>query len=440
MNLQILTLFVLNSALCYAQNHDKHSLVYTIDYNSLAANAWLHSLSKKDSLIFTPTNSEPFPISSFNVTMSDSSGSFIFACNGEKVFNKDMEVMKYGDSINVKDEYNDFGNKSFVYNHINAVPLPGRTSEYVFFYNSIYDDVFGRLRRVIRYASIDTDNHEKIGIVVEKNILLDTMDLVPPVLCKHANGHDWWIISAEARDNIIYVYLLSDQGIVGPRVVKAGSDINQIFSKDKSYSFHYLLLTSDGTKLISQKPEGYLDVFDFDRCTGNITFSKSIKNFNTSDFRFSDEIIDACLSPNGKNLYFTTRNELYQTNLLSNNSVKLCHFYSSLNPFLVNLSDSKVLITSQIGSGSAPLLALISNPNLPGNNADVNLQIYNNFTFFSPYLNSLKLPKFPNYRLGKSSEFNEDACNFVNLSINVMDKEYFTLDGKTYFTLKRKYK
>ena len=440
MNLQILTLFVLNSALCYAQNHDKHSLVYTIDYNSLAANAWLHSLSEKDSLIFTPTNSEPFPISSFNVTMSDSSGSFIFACNGEKVFNKDMEVMKYGDSINVKDEYNNFDNNNFVYNHINAIPIPGRTSEYAFFYNSIYDDVFGRLRRVLRYARIDVDNHEKNGIVVEKNIILDTMDLVPPVLCKHANGYDWWIISADARDKVINIYLLSEDGILGPHIFRTGSEINEIFRNQKSYSFHYLLISSDGNHLISQKPEGYLDVFDFDRCTGNITFNKSINNFNTSDFRFSDVIIDACLSPNGKYLYFTTRNELYQTNLLSNNSVKLCHFYSSLNPFLVNLSDSKLLITSQIGSGSAPLLALISNPNLPGNNADVNLQIYNNFTFFAPYLNSLKLPKFPNYRLGKSENYFEDTCNFINHSVNLMDKEYFTKDGKIYFTLKRKYK
>jgi len=255
----------------------------------------------------------------------------------------------------------------------------------------------------IYHSLVDMALQDGQGEVVEKNTLIleDTLDLGKLTAVRHANGRDWWILAAEFDSPRIYRILLEPTGfsLLEPLILEAGPIKHGVgqaaFSPDGRY-FIYLNLFDFG--------ENYLNIFDFDRCTGLLT------NHRKKQFSNIDAAGGVAVSPNSRYLYYIAYQRIYQYDLWTDDILAseftvavydgyqepiLCfdnlafntHFYlGQLAP------DGRIYINNTNGVRS---LHVIENPDEPGEACQVKQH-----SFWLPTYNSFSLPNFPNYRLG----------------------------------------
>lgn len=110
------------------------------------------------------------------------------------------------------------------------------------------------------------------GDVVQKNIQLQSYaatDCIKGI--KHGNGRDWWIISrrSDSSNDEFYEYLISPFGISGPYIFNQGSQT--------SNNAYCIAFSKFGDKFAAISARGLIEIFDFDRCTGNINFNVNIR-------------------------------------------------------------------------------------------------------------------------------------------------------------------
>lgn len=114
----------------------------------------------------------------------DSSGSLLFYTNGEKVWDKNHQVMPNGDGL--------LSNLSSTQAAL-ILPQPGNNQYYYVFTTDDFD--VNSLKYGFRYSVVDMClNNETGDVTMEKNILL--LDTVAEKLTavKHENGIDYWVI------------------------------------------------------------------------------------------------------------------------------------------------------------------------------------------------------------------------------------------------------
>jgi hypothetical protein len=140
---------------------------------------------------------------------------------------------------------------------------------------------------------------------------------------RHANGRDWWVVNHESVGRKFYITLVTEQGFEPPLVQEIGSKHG--FDTPRGNGGGYggsLLFTKNGEKLIVTSGEGIIEEFSFDRCTGLLTFVRTI---HPGVLDFSRVLYWATLSPNSNILYVSNSNlendtyQIEQFDLTSNN-------------------------------------------------------------------------------------------------------------------------
>jgi gliding motility-associated-like protein len=144
----------------------------------------------------------------------DSDGNLLFYTNGEKIWDRNHEVMPNGQSI--------LGNFSSTQGAL-IVPLPqSRNIFYVFTTDGFYES---DLKNGLRYSVVDMCLNDSLGDIVvgQKNILL--LDTVAEKLSAvlHTNGTDYWVVTHKYFSNAFYSYRLTPDGIEEIVVSKIGS-------------------------------------------------------------------------------------------------------------------------------------------------------------------------------------------------------------------------
>ena len=115
---------------------------------------------------------------------------------------------------------------------------------------------------------------------------------------KHGNGRDWWLIFKDndgVADNTFYKYLIDNNGV-------ALADTQNIGSTASTNTIR-LNFNKTGTRLSTINYSGVTDIFDFDRCTGQLSNYQLIKNFT---FPPIAEFWGSEFSANGRFLYIAT--------------------------------------------------------------------------------------------------------------------------------------
>src|SRR6185436_4014720 len=151
---------------------------------------------------------------------------------------------------------------------------------------------------------------------------------------KHANGRDWWLIAHQAGttmqtpSNRYYKYLITPFGISPPDSQDIGSPrlsaLGQtVFSPDgKYFASNYAAING-------------LDVFDFDRCTGNLKLKAHVDIDNEGA-----GVCGAAFSPNSKVLYVNSINHAYQFDMtatdISASKITVAVWDSFASPFAAN--------------------------------------------------------------------------------------------------------
>ena len=348
-----------------------------------------------------------------NSSICDSIGNLLFYTNGIAISNSIGEIMENGDTINpdpFRDNWVDIGYN--LYQGALSLQIPKHPNLYYLFHEERtwdFDDPDHATKVLtLYYTLIDMSFNNGLGKVMEKNIpiIQDTLDYGKITAARHANGIDWWILLPEFDSNRYYRILLTEDGITSIDSQEVGdfvySGLGQaVFSPDGTKYVRYVLKTIN--------MGNFLNIYDFDRCTGLLS---NHKQYNFIDTAYAGGV---AISPNSRFLYVPSFVYTYQYDLeaddieASKDTVAIYDGY--LAPyfattfFLAQLApDNKIYINCNNGVN---VLHVIHNPDEPGNACN-----FEQHGIQLPTFNAFSMPNFPNYRLGQAPDY--DSCDLVN--------------------------
>ncbi|MBK8343716.1 MAG: hypothetical protein IPL12_10665 [Bacteroidetes bacterium] len=122
---------------------------------------------------------------------------------------------------------------------------------------------------------------------------------------KHANGRDWWlghesIPSFSPGLQIDFINCsITPEGILGPYDQYVGSLI------DYHTSIGEMIFSQDGSRL-ALTGHNFVELFDFDRCTGELIEFAYIDNFDPPSFT----TYGFSFSPDGNKIYLSDKSTL----------------------------------------------------------------------------------------------------------------------------------
>ncbi|MEQ1746386.1 MAG: PKD domain-containing protein [Saprospiraceae bacterium] len=329
-----------------------------------------------------------------DAAISDSSGQLLFYFNGIDVFNKAHLVMQNGGLLNAFNETGyDLPQGGII------IPWPGRPNLYLLFhleekwYTLPDGNIFGGCTGCY-YSVVDMAVNNGLGRVMQRKatIVADTVEYGKLAMTRHANGRDWWLMVPEIESNRYYTVLINPFGIYNMGIQSIG--------QNRENGIGQAFFSPNGSRYVIQNAIGglrgyYVDIYDFDRCTGMLGEHEQIHFVDT----FARGVI---IAPNSRWLYVSAADKLFQYDLWSNpvaESGILIAVYQDFNdpfPTLFHRGflapDDKIYLTTSSGSRT---LHVIHKPDEAGTDC----------AFQQPGVrlicnNNSSLPTFPNYRLG----------------------------------------
>lgn len=338
------------------------------------------------------------------------------------IWDRNNLIMQNGDSLN--------GNTSTT-NGALILPMVNDTSRYlvfsigyVFFAPGLYCSLVDM-----------TQNSGLGGVILRDSLVLSGYLAEKLVAVKHANGHDWWVlvhkIIPNDSTNIYYRFLVDSTGVNYPDSQAIGTYYGNPANFNRGI-IGEMTASEDGSKIVSVG-YGMIDMFDFNRCTGELSNFISLAPTNLS--YPNDNFYGTSFSNTGNRLYVSsiagdlgpTNQHLYQYDLTALNipasGTLILQFYIPMFFFGQH----------QIGPNGKIYIATayddfptqhdtIYNKNLSVINDPDSLGLSCNFQPFSVPIglgsSCLGLPNMPNYSLG-ALEINCDSINNIPEASNV---------------------
>lgn len=343
--------------------------------------------------------------------ISDSTGILLYT-NGMQIRNKNYEVVPGADTIG----YGPFW-ESYVTNsgELYGYPLNQGSlflkhedsSDLISLFHTTADflDEFNVLFEVshIYQTVIDLSVNENHGSIVYKDSIIVNDTIVwegKLAACRHANGADWWILAGRRNDKIYYRIQFEQDGEIVVDTFSVGdkvpSGVGQAgFALEGNLYFRYEGLFSSDTG-------AYVNIYDFDRCTGTLSNHRwwTVPVYG---------ICGAAASPNGRYLYVTTALELLQYDLLAEDieasEMVVAEYDGYVEPgwfgtylgMMHPAPDGKIYMVPT--TGSSRVMHVIDSPNIRGPGCNL-LQ----HSIQLPTSNARTLPNFPDFSLAALPE------------------------------------
>jgi len=302
-------------------------------------------------------------ISTFTSTESsasicDDSGALLFYTNGQDIWDKTHNIMSNGDGL--------LGTHTSTQGSL-ILPLPGSST---IFYIFILDQQAGFLSSNgggMSYSIIDMSLNAGNGAVTIKNIPLITPTTEKMSATRHANGESIWISTFGWDDGNIYSYSLTCQGVDENDLVINNLGSVHIGGPQNQAALGQIKFNHAGTKLaMACEFLSLVEIFDFDNATGQVSNPISINSI-TDPYGLE-------FSPDDSRLYITSKGNLYQFDLSSNNATSITN--SILN--VGTMSPASPISAMQIAPDNKiyiaryqqSYLSVINNPDDLGNNCN----------------------------------------------------------------------
>lgn len=327
-----------------------------------------------------------------NANITNASGELLFFTNGVVVGTQYGDTMQNGTGLNPSIYTDWYPSGLFLYQANMIIPDPGDTDLYYLFHNTI-DIMPDFVPHYLYLSVIDMGLDGGTGAVVSKNQVIYTGDVQPGHLTavRHGNGRDWWVYAHEFDNNVFLRWLITPQGLSGP----FSQSIGALRAPDPGQ----VVFSQNGERFAYFAGETGFDLFEVDRCDGT---------FNYEGFVFVDSAtygIGASFSPNGRFVYLSAQNNLYQVDgdapdLQASLSLIATwdSTYSPGPPFATKFGasklapDGKIYISTMNGTDK---LHVINQPDSLCPTCDV---VQHGITLPTYWSNSL--PNHPNYHLG----------------------------------------
>jgi len=392
----LLLCFTVLASICTSQKYDYN---WVMGYDSHLGFPDIEGVFLDFNQIPVSVNYAPVPIwmrTSLGC-ISDSSGQLLFYTNGCSILNVDNEIIENGSGLNPGAISDDLCGVGYPGGRQSCLILPGsQPLEFYLFHKGIYYEEgtssYGG-SNPLYYSLIDMSLNEGKGRVIEKNIPIieDNITYGQLTAVKHANGHDWWVITGGDSNNTYYRILLSDGMLQSFEIQNIGLPSSYHGSRGGQANF-----SPDGTKYIRYSNPDGIFLFDFDQATGLLS---NFLHLPTPEETFADGI---GVSPNSRYMYITTDNHVFQYDLhvsnIADSQIQVAEYDGYTSPFATRFAqielapDCKLYINT---FATVDVLHVIHNPDEPGIACNVEQHAVQ-----LPFNYSRALPHFPNYRLG----------------------------------------
>lgn len=197
-------------------------------------------------------------------------------------------------------------------NGATIVPVPGRPKAYYLFTLCVVDPGPNEEIHLFRTTVDMTDPR---GRIEEKNAPMLQEKLVGKIgMVKHANGEDWWLLTHGYENDLFYVSKITAEGIEEPLRYQAGRPHTGFNVRTGELS-----ISPDGTQIGLVTGNGMVELFYFDRCSGQVEQRAYIGVPNPPQevpMNKSFVAFYGCsFSPSNGVFYYTTIDKLYQVDL-----------------------------------------------------------------------------------------------------------------------------
>ncbi|MCI5093489.1 hypothetical protein [Phaeodactylibacter sp.] len=302
--------------------------------------------------------------------LDDDMGNLQFYSNGCYVSDANHNKMPGSDSLTTGqfiDVYCDQGLGGLGLQTTIALPaVSNERYKYLFKYNyKFIAQNGGDIRGVeLVYCKIDMDGNDGLGEMIERNvsIVTDTFPTGYLSAVKHADGMSWWLLAPKSSSNTYHKILLDSTGIH----YMGAQSIGRVW--DHRDWTGQSTFTPIGAHYLRHSNFNKLNIFDFDRCTGNLSDPIIIDVENT-DYAAAG----VSVSSNSRFAYVSTFSNLYQFDLEAGDieqSKTLIDTYDEAPfPYYSGFSlsalapDQKIYIA---GTSSHKHLHVVNSPNEPG--------------------------------------------------------------------------
>lgn len=341
-----------------------------------------------------------------NLSMSDKVGNYLFSTNGSRIYNREYQVMAGGEDLNVN-EYNGY----ILPQGVLALPHPKDSTLYALFHGRK-----GYITKVTKtwYSEIDMKKENGLGRVLRKLPLVqDTLPYGQYTAVQHGNGRDWWVIFQHycvfedgCQNNLFYKVLLTPDGVeVFEQKIEDGLATETGAGQ--------AVFTPDGKKYVVSQSHRleeytYIDVYDFDRCTGKFSNRKQIQGPLTTEENGGSGLV---VSPDSRFAYLIMYRQIIQYDLTKQDALAMeasRSIVAKYDGFVQYIGNNFPLATRFLFGQLAPdgkiyisttnatrYLHVIHNPNVRGLNCNVEQH-----GIELPTFNGFSIPNHPNYRLG----------------------------------------
>ncbi len=334
-----------------------------------------------------------------NASLCDSSGYLLAYTNGCDIAGANDEIIEGGDTINagyVNHRQYGYGYSSGSQSAI-MLPMPDTMGVvFTFHEHLIYTyNPFHVITDKLLYSVVDMQQNDGKGKVTAKDVPLITGSISFGGLTavKHANGRDWWVVVPDFSSNIFHVSKLTKQGITDTLTQTIGIVPNVL-----GEGYGQVVFSPDGSRLYRTNPYNPVMVYDFNRATGVFTA------FDTIPYDYGSTLmgeIGCAVSPNGRYLYLSAREHLYQLDLqsadisASQTLVATWDGYAAPLPTLFWLCQLGPDCKIYIKTTDMPCYHVIHHPDELGLACNVEQR-----GLALPTPSGASMPTFPNFRLG----------------------------------------
>ena len=382
----------------------------------------------KNQLDISPELEVYYRFEANNTQISNKEGELQFYFNGQQVFNNNHELMENGGGMYL-------GTSDLGYDQPQAsliLPMPEYENKYIIInsHNSWSAEHGGTFGDKLYYSIINMEENNGAGRVVIKNQLLidDVLDSGKLTATRHANGRDWWMVWPLRNSNRFLRFEITPDGI---------SRLNdQVLLSDEGITtgLGQVCYAPDGEKLvffntISLDVGLFVDVFDFDRCTGLL--SDHVK----MHFSHDGGAGGVAISPSSRYLYIPSLVYIYQFDLwagdieASKDTVAVYDGFADPLPvtfFMTQLArDGKIYISA---SNSTKKLGVIEYPDRGGMACNVRQH-----SIQLPVRNAFGIPTFPNHRLGPIDGNPCDTLGIDNIPLSNFRSDQDTSDYLSFY-------
>ena len=171
------------------------------------------------------------------------------------------------------------------------------------------------------------------------------------------------------NDNNTFVkFLIANDVIFGPFLQSIGS----VYATSYGGDYGEMEVSADGDKIAATNLLGVIDLFDFDRCTGELSNWLNLSNYSSNYFA---QTYGCSFSSKGTQLYITKADSLFQFDLTSTDIT------GSMQTIWVNANpNNQSLGQMQLAPDGKIYVANVSGMSFPNNNFDslnMNLSVIN---------------------------------------------------------------